>query len=403
MQYTLADNNIVEKDLSGSFNTEDIVQIQYNQFLWNETRALVDISNFNPFFVGKLYVFDNTKVPLYLNEKFNGLKGKFLNSEFPHPSTWSYYRSHNKLDGFIIPFNIVSENRVIETPSVMTLATQYVNCPNPYLRDMQLAGISASRDYYRTIMLQGVENTATDGTFAGTSLRLIPHYPKVNTTEMFFQQNFITNYPSSATDGVSNQNGDEWEFIFEKTSSSGSLISRIYPYAPVWSVRYRLDVPYDYDKIRWMSTIYTVEDSELVPHTVEGIVAYFDECPADYYLMWVDRFGGIQCQGFYGKSQTSIDYKKVSTTSHKNLDSLIGVEYQQKFTINTGWLDEWKFPYYESIFVSPTLYLYDVKNDKGQWVTLSNNTYTEKKFINEKTQLNMELNLVAAEKKRISY
>jgi len=44
---------------------------------------------------------------------------------------------------------------------------------------------------------------------------------------------------------------------------------------------------------------------------------------------------------------------------------LIGVEQQEKYTINTGWLDEWKFPYYESIFVSPTLYLYDVKNDKG--------------------------------------
>jgi len=132
-------------------------------------------------------VFDNTNVPLYINEKFNGLKKQGLNIEMEHPSKWNNYRKHSALEGFIIPFSVTAINATtLLAPNVMTLATQYVNCPNPYVEDMHLAGISTSRNYYRTIMLQGVENTATDETFAGNSLRLVPHYPKVNTKQMFF-------------------------------------------------------------------------------------------------------------------------------------------------------------------------------------------------------------------------
>lgn len=122
-------------------------------------------------------------------------------------------------------------------------------------------------------------------------------------------------------------------------------------------------------------------------------VANIDTCPAKYYLQWVDRFGGIQCQPFDGKATPGITYNRENITNFLNEKRLSNIGQQAKWEINTNWLDEKYYPFYESIFVSPYLKLYDTKNDKSYNVIVTENEYLEKTFDNQRDLFNLTLNV----------
>ena len=124
-------------------------------------------------------------------------------------------------------------------------------------------------------------------------------------------------------------------------------------------------------------------------------IAEIDICPARYYLEWIDRKGGIQSQPFNGTAKFSEDFARVQIQSGMGHKRNVSLQDTIKWTINTDWIDENLYPYYESIYTSPYLLLYDTKTDKSFNVILTDKGYTEKTKKNQKKLFNMTLNVTA--------
>lgn len=118
-----------------------------------------------------------------------------------------------------------------------------------------------------------------------------------------------------------------------------------------------------------------------------GKIAKFETCLSDYYLMWVDRTGGIQCQPFKNVATMRLNYNDTTATNMRGYKRLIGQKNSLKWTINTDWINEELYPYYESIYTSPILVLYDVKNDKSFNVLVTDTEYVEKTMKNQAGKL----------------
>lgn len=131
-------------------------------------------------------------------------------------------------------------------------------------------------------------------------------------------------------------------------------------------------------------------------------VAIFDKCPARYYLQWKDRAGSWQSQRFTGVETFSETFNKEFVTVKKGKKPItIGVS--PKIKIQTGFIEDELYPYYESIFVSPYLVLYDSKEDKCYQVNVTGE-YTEKTFKNQGRQFfNLQLDLEFAKQQNIIY
>lgn len=133
-------------------------------------------------------------------------------------------------------------------------------------------------------------------------------------------------------------------------------------------------------------------------------VSEIDYCPSRYYLQWRDRYGSQQTQPF-GKTETySESLTRSEVKNYQNVRRLANVEIQPKWKINSGWLNDSVYPYYESLFVSPYLKLYDAKEDKSYDVIITDSEYTEKTYKNQGNQLfNLELNLEENKTQKILY
>lgn len=131
-------------------------------------------------------------------------------------------------------------------------------------------------------------------------------------------------------------------------------------------------------------------------------VAIIDKCPARYYLQWKDRAGSWQSQRFTGVETFSETFNKEFVTVSKGKKPItIGVS--PKIKIQTGFIEDELYPYYESIFVSPYLVLYDSKEDKCYQVNVTGE-YTEKTFKNQGRQFfNLQLDLEFANQQNIMY
>lgn len=131
-------------------------------------------------------------------------------------------------------------------------------------------------------------------------------------------------------------------------------------------------------------------------------IAIIEACKERYYLLWQDRFGSYQSQPFKGKMEYSENIENSEYVSYTGERRKYNVQVQPKWKINSGWLKEDLFPFYESIYVSPILKLYDTVTETEYDVILNDN-YVEKKYVNEKKLLSIELNLEATEKQNITY
>lgn len=120
-------------------------------------------------------------------------------------------------------------------------------------------------------------------------------------------------------------------------------------------------------------------------------IAKFDYC-SRYFLRWMDRYGMAQIQPFDSLTTYSEDFVYNETINYKNERKNSSIEVQPKWRLNTKWLNKEVYPFYESIFVSPYLQLYDAKEDKLYNVVVSNKEYVEKTFRNQNRQLfNLQL------------
>lgn len=127
-------------------------------------------------------------------------------------------------------------------------------------------------------------------------------------------------------------------------------------------------------------------------------------CPKGYFLQWRDRWGSLQCQPFNKVNEYSEDIEASEITNYYGKRTIYKTENQPTFKINSGWIDTDVYPVYESIFVSPTLKLYDADTDTSYDVILTDRSYTEKTFENQQHQMfNLTLNLELSSKQTILY
>lgn len=126
-------------------------------------------------------------------------------------------------------------------------------------------------------------------------------------------------------------------------------------------------------------------------------------CMSKYYLMWQDRYGGYQSQAFEKTETFSIDYTYDEMKDYQNARRNITIKAQPKWKIQTGWLEEKYYPYYESIFSSPYVLLYDTEEDKSYNVIATDKKYTEKTWKNQHKFFNLELNLELNKVQNILY
>lgn len=132
-------------------------------------------------------------------------------------------------------------------------------------------------------------------------------------------------------------------------------------------------------------------------------VAKVDNCPSQYYLMWQDRAGSFQSQPFDKVSTYSETFDREYITNYKGVKRPTTITNSPKIKIQTGYIDEDIYPYYESIFTSPYLLLYDTKEDKSYLVNVTGD-YTEKTFKNQGRQMfNIQLDLEFAKKQNMIY
>ena len=133
-------------------------------------------------------------------------------------------------------------------------------------------------------------------------------------------------------------------------------------------------------------------------------VAVLDIPHSRYYLKWRDRYGSFQCQPFC-KTTTyseSLDKKQLLTYDlHKKIYS---VDVTPTWKINSGWIDQELYPYFESIFISNYVELYDTKEDISYVVIVKDSDYTEKTVRNQGRSLfNLELTLELNKNQSILY
>ena len=139
--------------------------------------------------------------------------------------------------------------------------------------------------------------------------------------------------------------------------------------------------------------IYIFADEATIPSSlwlgtdtekVTKIAELLPKCQSDYYLSWIYRTGGWNCQPFDGRYDFSEQFKTETTTNLFNERRPMRKELSGKWSLNTKFLTEADYQMYEPILWSKYLYLYDVRNDKGFYVIVTNTTYNEKIFKNEK-------------------
>lgn len=132
-------------------------------------------------------------------------------------------------------------------------------------------------------------------------------------------------------------------------------------------------------------------------------VATIDVCPSRYYLIWMDRTGAYQCQRFNKKVTHSENITNTNIINYLDEMRPVVKNVKDTWVVNSDWLSEREYKCYESIFVSPYVYLYDTETDEGYWVNIANKSWTEKTNKNDKKPYNLSLTLESNRDQKIIY
>ena len=132
-------------------------------------------------------------------------------------------------------------------------------------------------------------------------------------------------------------------------------------------------------------------------------LADIDECPAPYYLIWIDRTGGFQCQPFNGKTTLSESISTNYKINSIDVKSPYSKIVTNKWNLNSEWLDFEHYKAYESIFTSKYLYLFNTEYDEGYEVILDTSEWTEKTKQNRDKAFNLQLSLHSAHAQNIIF
>lgn len=150
------------------------------------------------------------------------------------------------------------------------------------------------------------------------------------------------------------------------------------------------------------AVIDTTKDKAYIGPDQNHIFTQIDMCPAQYYVQWIDRYGTYQCQPFSKISTFSNDYSTTHMISYDKVKKPIFKTVNSTWNLNSEFIPEDKLPYYESLFVSPKVILYDAKNDMSYNVVLTDTKFVEKTFANQQRRMfNLQITLEKANEQYI--
>lgn len=121
-----------------------------------------------------------------------------------------------------------------------------------------------------------------------------------------------------------------------------------------------------------------------------------DECPRDFYLHWIDRYGGVQCQPLRQNYKQTQNYTRESAQNliNETHDYLNNV--QTTYTFNTDWINRQEMAVWESIMTSPMVCLIDTRAEMSRRVLVTDKSFSQKTFDNTHTLFNMTFNVKLA-------
>lgn len=223
--------------------------------------------------------------------------------------------------------------------------------------DLQVVG-SFNTD---KLMLQGANYTTNS-----LETVLTPRYPFVATNKLGFGAAFQ----------VSDQSDIISMLFFGALSGTGDISFSVQPD--------KVNIIYTslYQMFR-NAVIDTTKDKAYIGTGEKYKIADIDMCPAQYYVQWIDRYGTYQCQPFSKIATFTNDYNPTHMISYNKEKKPIFKSVNSKWQLNSDYIPENKLPYYESLFVSPKVILYDAKNDMSYNVVLTDTQFVEKTFANQ--------------------
>lgn len=297
----------------------------------------------------------------------------------------------------IVYYVSINFNGTVKNSAVKPVANVY-RYPNgsPYL-----ATLNGSNTFFNPIGTYGnTTNLALQGILYGQStgtgdkvFDLIPHYPLKNTINFAYAASFVIG--ENVRDVSIDIFDKALDYEEQRSIDAGQgLYSTTY----IASINEFLeDYWYNREEYGYNTDVYIQLNIFRSPY-----IAIFDYCYKRYYLQWRDRFGSYQCQPMYEVGTYSEDIQTDEIVTYQDKRKPYNKQVQPKWKLNTGWIKDRYVPYYESIFVSPILIIYDTLTDKQYEVILKDN-YTEKNYRNQKSLVNFEFEFEGVEKQNIIY
>ena len=224
---------------------------------------------------------------------------------------------------------------------------------------------------------------------------LIPHYPLIRTKQLRYEQAFVHN--ATLYEWYIDQAQTSYSNYYTVSAGQGGAERSTAISVPLY------EFLNSYVNVNKDMNLYLVEYDEEDDENKFYLIGAMDSCPKRYYLQWMDRFGGIQCQGFNDYATFTESFKTTETQNYKNERKKSFIEVQPKWKISSGWISEDLYPFYESIQVSPFLILYDSQEDYAYQVILKDTNYTEKTYRTEKKLINLTLELEKIAQQNIIY
>ena len=370
-----------------------------------QTTDRIEMSGWSTIFVGNYYnnaerwhTFDITDLCRSRKRNIHTTFGKSIDSDV---FTVEQYRIIvTKSDNTTVTGSTITVAHVYPYPNVQK-STRAMQPSNAFF------DITAANRFDVSLLLQG-NNRYRSGL---DNLYLCPRYPLVKDEQDL--DNYYTmvfgvtiEFGSSLQDvtffsveaGADYTNTDKWygSYSLDRLGDEGYSHTFFKSYGYFLNTNEKGGVPMNTDYWIYMTWTNSSNVSQY------RRIAIIEACKSRYYLLWQDRFGSYQSQPFKGKMEYSENIENSEYVSYTGERHKYNVQVQPKWKINSGWLKEDLFPFYESIYVSPILKLYDTETETEYDVILNDN-YVEKKYVNEKKLLSIELNLEATEKQNITY
>ena len=280
---------------------------------------------------------------------------------------------------------------------------------DPGLRpDNVFFDINTNTEYYVSVLLQGSNRYRTPES-SRPSMYLIPQYPNVSDSQDL-------SFLDTMTFGLTLECGSSIEDATIFAVEHGKDYSNQNNWFGQYDMRINMEL-YTHTFFGSFGKFIEDVDQDIPNYDIDVYitwrngsavkqyrkVAEIKSCKERYYLLWQDRFGSYQSQPFKGKMEYSEDITNEEILSYTGRRRKSNVIVQPKWKLNSGWLKEQLFPFYESIYVSPILKLYDTKTENEYDVILKDTPYVQKKYLNDKKLLSIELNLEATETQNIIY